>query len=232
MVKRTLVISDIHGCLNQFNALLNLVNYQPNRDQLILLGDYVDRGPKGKDVVQKVLDLSKNDKVITLRGNHDHRFLKLVESRDPEILERFLRYGGLETLKSYCPNVEKIQINDVLDIIQKEHNHHLEFFSKLPFYYESDQFIFVHAGLNPTIQNWKEQPADDFLSIRSSFINNKTVVDKIVIFGHSITYDIHDSDDIWFSPDKIGIDGGCAYGHQLNCLEILNDHSFNQYHIR
>lgn len=232
MVRRTLVISDIHGCLDQFNGLLNLVNYQPDRDQLILLGDYVDRGPKGKEVVEKILNLSKNDNVITLRGNHDHRFLTLIENRDPEILERFLRFGGLETLKSYCPDTEKLPINDVLDLIQTKYDHHIEFLKKLPFYYESDQFIFVHAGLNPTILNWKEQPANDFLYIRSSFIKNKTLVDKIVIFGHSLTFDIHGSDDIWFSSDKIGIDGGCAYGHQLNCLEILNDHSFNQYHFR
>ena len=87
---RALVISDIHGCLNEFLELLDLVDYQAGKDRLILLGDYVDRGPKSKEVVQKVMDLAKNDNVVVLRGNHDQRIVTLVENRNPEMQKIFI----------------------------------------------------------------------------------------------------------------------------------------------
>ncbi len=62
------------------------------------------------------------------------------------------------------------------------------------------------------------QPKSDFLYIKEEFIKNPTNVAKIVIFGHTQTSDIHGSSDVWFGDGKIGIDGGCAYGKQLNCL--------------
>ncbi|MEK4006547.1 metallophosphoesterase [Paenibacillus sp. FSL H3-0333] len=68
---RTLVISDIHGCYDEFNALLTRANYDPSEDKLILLVDYVDRGQKSKQVVAQVMNMIKHDNITALRGNHD-----------------------------------------------------------------------------------------------------------------------------------------------------------------
>ncbi|WP_061568090.1 metallophosphoesterase family protein [Caldibacillus debilis] len=228
---RTLVISDIHGCLNEFLELLDLVDYQAGKDRLILLGDYVDRGPKSKEVVQKVMDLAKNDNVVVLRGNHDQRFVTLVENRNPEMQKIFIKYGGLETLKSYCPFLEDNDLVGAFEFIRKAYSHHIDFLKKTKLYYEDNHYIYVHAGLNPNYENWKNQPERDFYTIRGEFINHKTNTEKKVVFGHTVTVFIHGSADIWFSEDKIGIDGGCAYGYQLNCLEIGTDHKLKQYHV-
>lgn len=107
--------------------------------------------------------------------------------------------------------------------IRQKYKHHLDFLSSLPLYHETEDHIFVHAGINPLIADWKQQEPYDFIWIREPFYTNPVVsTDKTVIFGHTSTMDLHDSEDIWFSPlgDKIGVDGGCAYGQRLNCLEI------------
>ena len=229
---RLFVISDIHGCLDHFNALLDQINYQPNVDKIILLGDYLDRGPKSKEVVEKVLYMFENEDVIAIRGNHDQRFVELIETKNPKTYKEFLEFGGLETLESYCPDLVNQPINKIAEFISNEFATHIEFLKSIPLYYEDPYFIFVHAGLNPKVKNWKEQSLTDFIFIRDPFIYNETLTDKVVVFGHTKTTDIHNSSGIWFSKDKIGIDGGCAYGLQLNCLEILNGKDFKEHHVQ
>jgi serine/threonine protein phosphatase 1 len=81
MKKRLLAISDIHGCCSEFIALLKRAAYNPLLDQLILLGDYVDRGPDSFQVVELVIQLV-NEGAIALRGNHDDYFVKMVKENN------------------------------------------------------------------------------------------------------------------------------------------------------
>lgn len=225
-MRRTLVISDIHGCYEEFNALLELVHFNKNEDLLLLLGDYVDRGIQSKEVVEKVLQLVQGGNVVALRGNHDQRFLDLMTSEDEIVKMKFIQHGGLQTLESYCgdPLLESMSVEERLQYakayINKRYKHHISFLNSLPYYFEDKGHIYAHAGLNPSYENWKQQSEYDFMYIKEPFFKNPTVVDKIVVFGHSKVIDIHDKADVWFGKDKIGIDGGCAYGFQLNCLEI------------
>lgn len=227
---RTLVISDIHGCFDEFNDLLKLIKYVPNQDRLILLGDYVDRGPKSKEVIQKIMELAESENVIVLRGNHDDRFLRVL-NWDSAVFDIFMQYGGKEALQSYCPDAENMSINETIQFINQEFQDHIDFLQQTKLFYEDNDFIYVHAGLDPAYLNWKDQPSSTFFTIRDGFVNNKTNVDRKVIFGHINTNKIHESADIWFSDDKIGIDGGCAIGYQLNCLEILDRNTLNEYFV-
>ncbi|MEH7388470.1 metallophosphoesterase family protein [Bacillus sp. JJ1521] len=228
---RLLVISDIHGCLVHFNALLKKANFRPSEDKLILLGDYVDRGPNSKEVIERVSHMVKNENVIALRGNHDQRFLDVILTRKTELYDKFLKYGGLETLKSYYPNAQNESIDHVLNIIIDKYSHHIEFLKASRLYYEEEQFLFVHAGINPNIKNLKNQSPIDLLNIRKPFIISENTFPKKVVFGHTQTYEIHQSNEIWFSKNKIGIDGGCVFKNQLNCLEIVNSTVTNQYKV-
>lgn len=230
-MERLFVISDIHGCLDHFKHLLKKINYRSQVDYLILLGDYIDRGPKSKETLEMILHMVNNEKVIALRGNHDQRFIDLMETKDPKTYKEFLKYGGIQTLQSYYPNFKNESINDIVDYINKEYKSHIEFLKNTPFYYENQHFVFVHAGLNPMFKNWKEQPPTNFLNIRDTFIYNEIDVDKVVIFGHTKTSDIHNSADIWFSKDKIGIDGGCAFKQQLNCLQIVDKNEYKHHFV-
>ncbi len=231
MILRTLVISDIHGCLDEFLELLDAVDYKVGKDRLILLGDYVDRGPKSKEVVQQLLEMEKNDKVIILKGNHDERFVSLVEDDSPALLEMFFKYGGYETLRSYVPEFSMEGLNKAIDFIRTEYRHHIEFLDRTKLYFEDEHFIYVHAGLDPNYKNWQQQPKENFYTIREAFLNERIETEKRIVFGHTSTPWIHHSGDIWFNSEKIGIDGGCVFGYQLNCLEIGSSGELKQYQV-
>ncbi len=77
-MKRKLMISDIHGCLEQLNELLEVAKYHCNEDQLILLGDYVDRGPRSRETVDRVMELVRHHGAIALKGNHDDRWVDFI----------------------------------------------------------------------------------------------------------------------------------------------------------
>jgi len=223
------MISDIHGCLDQFDQLINALEVSATTDKLMLLGDYVDRGPNSKEVVDKVMLLVKEYGAIALRGNHDQRLVDLIKKQDKTIESKFIEHGGIATINSYCDykNVNsKLDLNTAISFIRENYSHHIEFLSNLPLFYEDDHHLYVHAGINPKYPNWKEQSDYDFMYIKDEFISQPTVIDKKVIFGHTKVIDIHGSADVWFGEDKIGIDGGCAYGLQLNSL-IFEEDQYN-----
>ncbi|WP_211747907.1 metallophosphoesterase family protein [Paenibacillus sp. Marseille-Q4541] len=236
---RTLAISDIHGCYDQFNTMLEKVNYNPGSDKLILLGDYVDRGIKSRQVVEQVKSLREEHGVIALKGNHDQMFVDAMLKGEDEL---WLNNGAYQTVESYCgfdffeEQFEWDTYEKAKAFILKHYEHHIEFLDSLPYYHETDNYIFAHAGINPFYSTWEHTPDDDFLWIRSIFYKNKitNTDNKKVVFGHTPTSYLQESDGIWFSPDgdKIGIDGACAYGRRLNCLEITEEGIYIEHTVK
>ncbi|MBH5316855.1 serine/threonine protein phosphatase [Paenibacillus sp. GSMTC-2017] len=221
---RTLIISDIHGCFKQFNELLNKVEFNASNDQLILIGDYVDRGPNSKEVVDKVIDLVENHHAIALRGNHDQRLVDLVQQNSSEVQYKFMQHGGPETIKSYCIDEScNESLESTICHIRGQYSHHIAFLERLPLYYEDEKHIYVHAGINPTYPDWKEQTDHDFMYIKGIFHKADLGLSKTVVFGHTRTVELQETPEVWFGNGKIGIDGGCAYGMQLNCLIYQGD---------
>jgi serine/threonine protein phosphatase 1 len=226
-------MSDLHGCHEQFNEMLLKTKYNPTDDKLILLGDYIDRGIKSKDVVEQIKNLHEEFGIIVLRGNHDQMMIDAFD-KDEDAL--WINNGGLQTIASYAGNSffeEGFEWDEYIkakDFIKKHYSHHIDFLKSLPLFHEDEEFIFVHAGLHPMYEDWKQQPAENYIWIREIFLNNPTTVNKTVIFGHTPTLNLHQKATIWYDGDKIGIDGACAYGYQLNCLEIAED-SLNEYNI-
>ncbi|RJE90298.1 serine/threonine protein phosphatase [Paenibacillus sp. 1011MAR3C5] len=219
-MSRTIMISDIHGCLEPFERLLEKVRYAPEQDRLILLGDYVDKGPQSREVVEAVMGLVKRHGAIALRGNHDQRLVDLIRGNDPVVLHKFAEHGGPPTLQSYTgfSEVTERSREEVRRIMEEQYASHLDFLAGLPLYLEDDRHIYVHAGLRPGMSDWTLQSEHDFMYIKDEFYLHPTTVDKTVIFGHTITTKLHAKADVWFAGDKIGIDGGCSIGLQLNAL--------------
>lgn len=235
---RTLVISDIHGCYDEFEALLSKAGYCPEEDKLILLGDYVDRGLKSMQAVEQIKSLQREHGAIVLKGNHDQMFVDAMLNNEDGL---WLNNGGFQTVESYCglDFFEEVfdwnMYEQAKAFIVANHKDHLDFLQSLPFYYETDNHIFVHAGINPCYEDWKCQPENDFIWIREMFINNKNInTEKTIVFGHTPTLHLQDAADIWFNQHslKIGIDGACAYGHQLNCLVIHDDFEYATYSVK
>lgn len=131
---RRLVIGDIHGCGKALRTVLETVDPSPN-DELIFLGDYIDRGPESRDVIDQILELRSKCRLVTLRGNHEIMLLGVVlGGLDPR---GWLQSGGNATITSYGGTLSKIP------------DHHLDFFRQLRAYYETNDSIFVHAGYCP-----------------------------------------------------------------------------------
>lgn len=239
---RTLAISDIHGRLDEFRLLLKRARYNFQEDRLVLLGDYVDRGMKSRHVLNYIMQLQgDNPHIFPLRGNHDQMMIDAFRKNEDSIC---LNNGGLVTLQSYV-GLDFFDPDDPFNwdryteakkFFRNHFMHHIEYLENLPYYFEWDNHIFVHAGINPFYEEWRRQPVDDFLWIRDIFYNNTTGLDQVVVFGHTPTQHLHNSkdNDIWFDPkgDKIGIDGACAYRGQLNCLIITEAGEYETYAVR
>ncbi|MGQ9860272.1 MAG: metallophosphoesterase family protein [Thermodesulfobacteriota bacterium] len=201
---RIFAIGDIHGYINKLEAIMRKIHPDPDRDELVFLGDYVDRGPNSKEVVEMVLEIRRAfPRTVCLMGNHEFTLLDyLTYRKDPWT---FFLNGGIETIHSYD------LIGD--DIESRMPPEHLAFFNSLRPYYETEQYIFVHAGLREGV-SLQEQTLDDLVWIRREFIECKKDFGKLVIFGHTP----FPRPLIQFN--KIGIDTGAGYGGALTCLEL------------
>jgi len=201
-------IGDIHGCNDKLDSLIEKLRIDGKEDTVVFVGDYVDRGPDSKEVVDSILGIRKYvENVICLQGNHEQMFLNYYcERRDEEL---FMHNGGLRTLISYGFMREGRAENLIVP------ESHMQFFSTLQPFYETDRYIFVHAGLRPGIP-LEQQTMDDLLWIRYDFINSPHDFGKTVIFGHTpISYTAPHVE-----KNKIGIDTGAVFGGKLTCLEL------------
>lgn len=196
----TYVIGDIHGMLDKFNKLLDKLPFNPSRDTLAFVGDYVDRGPDSKGVIDRVLSLMDAGlQVICLKGNHEQMFQDFLAHRDPHL---FLLNGGNKTLESYGKGLSSV--------IPARH---LSFLDLLLPYYEMNDFILVHAGLKPGVC-LEHQDEDDLLWIRQEFIQSEFDFGKKVVFGHT------NFTTPYLTAHKIGIDTGAVYGNLLSCVRL------------
>ncbi|MFD1066600.1 metallophosphoesterase family protein [Oceanobacillus locisalsi] len=235
--KRILAISDVHGCYQELVELLQLNNYNPEEDQLILLGDYIDRGPEPKRTVAYIMELVEEG-AIALRGNHDQMFLDFINSEDANKEQLYLMNGGMDTLKSYIgrehfpERVTRADLPSVREQIKENDRDHVEFLSNLPYYYETENHLFIHAGIDPTLDDWKDTPDYDKIWIRYPFLESDHPYNFTIVHGHTPTQFIRGEQDnrVFFGNKKIDIDGACAYGGRLNCLTITPD-SYQTSHV-
>lgn len=211
----TYAIGDIHGCLDELNQLLDKIN-PTKEDTVITLGDMIDRGPNSKGVIERLLKLKTETNYIPIMGNHEDMLLYYYLKRHDPYL--FLSNGGDATLKSY--GIKPFDPNDKEKFTQE----HLEFLNTCNYIYEKDNYIFVHAGINPA--HGKKQQVEDLLWIRSKFIGHPTNIDKKIIFGHSQYKNPH------IENDKIGIDTACFISGKLTAIKVPEEEFiFNKDHI-
>jgi serine/threonine protein phosphatase 1 len=201
------VIGDIHGSLESLERLLDKINPDLSRDRLVFVGDYIDRGPQSKGVVDYIIRLQNQappEQIICLKGNHEAMFLAFLQG---EPAEMFLFNGGLATLEAYWGD-------DWVDrkglVLSPDHE---QFYRDLPLYYETPDYIFVHAGLKPGLP-LAEQVEDDLLWIRGEFITSEEDFGRRVIFGHT------PFKQPLLMPNKIGIDTGAVYGNFLTAIKL------------
>ncbi len=203
------LIGDIHGYLDKLASLFNKLDKQLTpQDVLIFLGDYIDRGPSSYEVVELLISISKKHKTVFLKGNHESMFLDYLNGVDTSGI--FLMNGGNTTMLSYNRNRGGFKVP----------RHHMSFFEKLRLYYEGEDFIAVHAGLNPNIDRLTDQEEHDLIWIREPFFQSNKKWKKTIIFGHTPTAMFSEKGLIHIDKKRniIGIDSGVIFGRDLVCL--------------
>jgi serine/threonine protein phosphatase 1 len=209
MAGRTIAIGDIHGCSDALAAVIDAVT--PRRDDtLITLGDYIDRGPNSRGVLDQILALTGRCRLIPLLGNHEEALLDAV--RDTSALRRWLILGGAETLHSYgwVPGGPRRALADWIPQM------HRAFLADCRDYYETPTHLFIHADYIPEL-TIAEQPG---LALRWRVTDANTAIPhhsgKVAVVGHTPQR----SGEILDLGFLICIDTNCARGGWLTALDV------------
>lgn len=189
---RIYAVGDIHGRADLLRTMLEKVNADRRlrpvvRPILLFIGDYVDRGPSSREVLDILLEYRGTSESIFLKGNHETfvpRFLK-----DPAVLYEWRLYGGLETLLSYglkptfSPDErERTRLSE--EFAQAISIDHLAFLNSLQLSFRCGDFLFVHAGIRPGVPV-ADQEEKDLLWIREEFLSSEAPHGVFVVHGHT-----------------------------------------------
>jgi len=224
-------IGDVHGRADLFTALVRTLRADSahwraetgKKPLLVLLGDYVDRGPDSKLVIQTAIDLQRGTdfEVVALRGNHDQYLIDFLA--DGTEASDWLDYGGATTLLSYglrppSTRTDREAWRDAgVELATLMPPDHIEFLRETRLSATVGDYVFVHAGVRPG-RSLAEQDQEDLLSIRRTFLkSDDPLPGKAVVFGHT------PFERVFLRPGKIGIDTGAYATNLLTAARFRDD---------
>lgn len=218
---RIYAIGDVHGRADLLASVLlqievDIALHPVARPIAVLLGDYIDRGPDSKEVLDLLVAPGRTPEMVFLKGNHETFLINFLKV--PTLLGNWRQYGGLETLVSYGlrPPMNP-SFNDqaklARDLASAMPDSHRKFFDALPLTFACGDFLFVHAGIRPLV-SIQQQTEDDLLWIRDDFLLWDKQFEKIVVHGHTPVL----QPDVRFN--RINIDTGAFATGRLTCMAI------------
>ena len=215
-------VGDVHGCLEALQALeKNIVEDAaglPGRKLIVMLGDYVDRGPSSAKVLDHLAGAGPDGiERICLAGNHELAMLDYLEGRID--LRSWLRMGAEPTLFSY--GIDHRRLLEIygderkVDAVIRETipARHLAFLRSLPVLVEADRYIFVHAGIRPGV-GLDEQTDEELVFIRSAFFDDAHLLTRYVVHGHTPVEEARRE------GLRVNIDTGAYFSGRLTGLRI------------
>lgn len=219
---RIYAIGDVHGRLDLLRHMHGRIAAEIERDRpadwrIIHLGDYVDRGPESKGVLDFLVEACAADslRIMALAGNHDIGFLDFLGEPSPDGL--FAHNGGPETARSYgveldfrTPGTLRMGHEALLRAVPEAH---IRFLRKLRLSVEFGDYFFCHAGIRPGVP-LDEQDADDLVWIRREFLEYADLHPKFIVHGHTPTTVAE------VRPNRINIDTGAFFTGRLTALAI------------
>lgn len=203
--KRLFAIGDIHGCSTELAALLKKIQVREG-DTVVFLGDYIDRGPDSRGVIEIIIELARRVNVVALKGNHEAMFLDFLESPESAGAGLFILNGGSQTLASYAGPGKTFEIPET----------HIKFFYDLKLFYETDTHFFVHAGVPLKALSQISTVIDEqtMLWSRQPFLSTTFTWEKMVVHGHTPVNEPE------IKGNRINLDTGCVYNGRLSALEL------------
>ncbi|MGR3821586.1 MAG: metallophosphoesterase family protein [Salipiger marinus] len=223
-------IGDIHGQIDRLHEALEMIERDADRDApVVFLGDYVDRGPDSRAVIDTLMRGQAEGRPWTcLMGNHDRYVLRFLDNPlydDPQTSRPLLwtdpPLGGRATLASYGVNVGDHRTLDAIrdDAAEAIPQAHLDWIAALPRLHEADHQIFVHAGLRPGVP-LDAQAEDDLIWIRKPFLETEHDWGRLVVHGHTAL------DFPQLYANRLNLDGGAGYGRPLFPALLLGREAF------
>ena len=216
-------VGDIHGRLDLLERMLEMIaedsRNSADRKLLVFLGDYVDRGPASKGVVDRLLQpIAGGFETHFLKGNHEHSLLGFLT--EPSLYQMWKRYGAMECLQSYGVHPP---VHDDMRAFESARDEleaampqaHLEFLNALEMSFEIGDYFFVHAGVRPGIPLRRQSP-EDLMWIREDFLGSGINFGKVVVHGHT------PSKMPIVRANRIGVDTGAYITGHLSCAVLEN----------
>ncbi len=217
-----IAIGDIHGCVQPLRRLLTRL---PHDQELIFLGDYIDRGPDSAAVLTTLSALAEERPCVMLRGNHEQLLLDALEPGGHA--GPWLMNGGAATLASYglTPQQWHGQADRGAFL-----GAHLAFLQALQHYHEDSDTIFVHGGIDPDIPRMADQDPHVLLWVRERFFRRADRWQgKQIVFGHTPTFTMGLPQETIFHAGRLyGIDTGCVFGGCLTALDTNHHHIYQE----
>src|SRR6266496_4684836 len=218
---RAYVIGDIHGRSDLLDRMVDLISRDletsPVGDCLtVTIGDYIDRGPDSRGVLDRLTRNPFPTRFVALKGNHEALFETFLS--DPSVAEQWRRLGGLETLHSYGIPVASLMIGKGFEeassaLRQAVPQEHLSFLASLKLSMSVGEYFLCHAGVRPGVPLEHQRP-EDLLWIRDEFLSSTRNFGKVVVHGHTPT----ESPQVL--PNRINIDTGAFVTGRLTCLVL------------
>lgn len=223
-------IGDIHGQIDRLHEALDMIERDADRDApVVFLGDYVDRGPDSRAVIDTLMRGQAEGRPWTcLMGNHDRYVLRFLDNPlydDPQTSRPLLwtdpPLGGRATLASYGVDVDDRRPLEAIrdDAAEAIPQAHLDWIAALPRLHEADHQIFVHAGLRPGVP-LDAQAEDDLIWIRKPFLETEHDWGRLVVHGHTAL------DFPQLYANRLNLDGGAGYGRPLFPALLLGREAF------
>lgn len=212
-------VGDIHGHIGQLERVLDLIEADGGRDaQVVFVGDYVDRGPDSRAVLQCLIDgQAAGRRWTTLLGNHDRMFMWFLEDHPKQDPHLTLRHswlhadlGGRATLASYGVAAhDGVRLSAVhADALCAVPDAHVAFLRALPLVWQTDTLFFCHAGIRPEVP-LNQQAENDLVWIRKPFVTHSGSHPKLIVYGHT------PGPAVVHHGNRVALDTGAGYGEPL-----------------
>lgn len=218
---RIYAIGDVHGRLDLLRAMHEAIRdeietLRPADWRIVHVGDYIDRGPDSKGVIDFLIETMREDaRYIALAGNHDAGLLEFLAEPSPQTL--FAGHGGRQTALSYGVDADFSSLSLAREAAAKLRmampREHVDFLAGLPRSVVFGDFFFCHAGIRPGVPLAHQNP-EDLIWIREKFLKWPLLYEKVIVHGHT------PSPDPEILPNRVNVDTAAFTTGVLTALSI------------